>query len=158
MAMVIIFVVMSILFRSVRAGFLSMIPNALPILIVFGMMGWSGTTLNLGTSIIACTAIGISVDDTIHFMTDFGRRMRKGRNRRQAMEETVRSLGRPIIYTSVTLFFGFLILSLSNFEMISSVGFLTGATMLTALGGDLVLLPVILISTRSIERLSRNKV
>ena len=152
MAIAIIFLVMAILFRSLRAGFLSMLPNVLPILIVFGMMGWSGTTLNLGTSIIACTAIGISVDDTIHFMTTFRRRIRKGRNRRQAMEETIQSIGRPLIYTSVTLFFGFLILSLSNFEMISSVGFLTGATMLTALGGDLVLLPDILVSTRSIGR------
>jgi predicted RND superfamily exporter protein len=155
LALVIIFIVMTALFRSLRIGFLSMIPNALPILIIFGMMGWSGTTLNLGTSIIACTAIGISVDDTIHFMTDFKRRIRKGRKRRLAMEETVKTVGRPLIYTSVTLFFGFLILSLSNFQMISSVGFLTGTTMLTALTADLILLPVILISTRSLDKESR---
>ncbi len=152
LALIIIFIVMAILFRSLRIGFLSMIPNALPILIVFGLMGWSGTTLNIGTSIIACTAIGISVDDTIHFMTDFGRRMRKGSGRRLAMGESMRAIGRPLIYTSVTLFFGFLILSLSNFQMISSVGFLTGTTMLTALSADLLLLPVILISTRSLDR------
>jgi predicted RND superfamily exporter protein len=152
LALVIIFIVMTVLFRSLRAGFLSMIPNALPILIVFGMMGWSGTTLNLGTSIIACTAIGISVDDTIHFMTDYGRRMRKKRDSRLALEGTILAIGRPLIYTSVTLFFGFLILSLSNFQMISSVGFLTGTTMLTALGADLVLLPVILTSTRALGR------
>ncbi len=148
LAMIVIFIVMSFLFRSVRAGFLSMIPNAVPILLVFGMMGFTGTTLNVGTSIIACTAIGISVDDTIHFMTDFARRMKEHRDRRRAMRESVHNLGRPLIYTSVTLFFGFLILSLSKFSMLSSVGVLTGTTMLTALGADLVLLPAILISSR----------
>jgi len=148
LALVAIFIVMSILFRSVRMGLLSMIPNAVPILIVFGLMGLSGITLNIGTSIIACTAIGISVDDTIHFMTEFGRRIREGSSRRKAVEETILAIGRPLIFTSVTLFFGFLILALSNFEMISSVGFLTGTTMLTALAADLMLLPAILISAK----------
>lgn len=148
LALVIIFIVMTILFRSLRAGMLSMIPNAFPILIVFGLMGWTGTTLNIGTSIIACVAIGISVDDTIHFMTDYSRRMREGRDRRRAARESVHAIGRPMVYTSITLFFGFLILSLSKFQMISAVGMLTGITMLTALGADLVLLPAILISTR----------
>jgi predicted RND superfamily exporter protein len=152
LALVIIFIVMTILFRSLRIGLLSMVPNAIPILLVFGMMGWSGTTLNVGTSIIACMAIGISVDDTIHFMTHFGRRMRKEGDRKRAAEDSVRAVGRPLIYTSLTLFFGFLILSLSDFKMISSVGFLTGTTMLTALGADLVLLPMILISSKSIDR------
>jgi len=148
LALVIIFIVMTILFRSLRAGMLSMIPNGFPILIVFGLMGWTGTTLNIGTSIIACVAIGISVDDTIHFMTDYSRRMREGRDRRKAARESVHAIGRPMVYTSITLFFGFLILSLSKFQMISAVGMLTGTTMLTALGADLVLLPAILISTR----------
>lgn len=155
LALVIIFIVMMILFRSVRAGLLSMVPNAVPILIVFGLMGMTGTSLNIGTSIIACTALGISVDDTIHLMTEYGRRMRVLKNRKRAVEESIKTIGRPVIYTSVTLFFGFLILSLSNFEMISSVGFLTGTTMLTALCADLVLLPVILISTKSMPGMKR---
>ncbi len=148
LALLIIFFVMMALFRSVKAGVVSMIPNAIPILIVFGLMGLTGTSLNIGTSIIACTALGISVDDTIHFMTEFGRRIREGRDRKHAVEDSIRMIGRPMIYTSITLFFGFMILSLSNFQMISSVGFLTGTTMLTALGADLVLLPVLLISVK----------
>lgn len=150
LALGIIFVVMTLLFRSLRAGLLSMVPNLVPILIVFGLMGWSGVTLNIGTSIIACVAIGISVDDTIHFLIDYQRRQREGRDRRQAARESIRAVGRPMVYTSVTLVLGFLILALSKFEMISSVGLLTGTTMLTALGADLVVLPAILISTRPV--------
>ncbi len=147
LALGVIFVVMTLLFRSLKIGFLSMIPNTIPILIVFGLMGFSGTTLNIGTSIIACTALGISVDDTIHFMTEYGRRLREGSDRKEAVAGTIRWIGRPLIFTSLTLFFGFLILTLSNFEMISSVGFLTGITMLTALAADLVVLPAILNSS-----------
>jgi len=148
LALVIIFVVMTLLFRSLRAGALSMVPNAVPILIVFGTMGWTGVTLNIGTSIIACVAIGISVDDTVHYLIDYQRRMRRGRGRREAARESIQAIGRPMVYTSVTLFFGFMILALSKFQMISAVGFLTGMTMITALGADLVLLPAILMSTR----------
>jgi predicted RND superfamily exporter protein len=153
-ALALIFVVMALLLRSFGAGFYSMLPNIFPILIVFGIMGFAGISLNIGTSIIACTAIGIAVDDTIHFMTEFGRHMQKSDDRRSAMREIFRSIGKPVIYTSVTLFFGFLILSVSDFEIISSVGFLTGITMLTALVGELLILPILLLSTRTMSRKS----
>jgi uncharacterized protein len=74
--------------------------------------------------------------------------MRRGRGRREAARESIQAIGRPMVYTSVTLFFGFMILALSKFQMISAVGFLTGMTMITTLGADLVLLPAILMSTR----------
>jgi hypothetical protein len=149
---VLIFVVMALLLRSFGAGFYSMIPNIFPILLVFGIMGFSGITLNIGTSIIACTAIGIAVDDTIHFMTEFGRHMQRGDDRIHAVREIFRSTGKPVIYTSLTLFFGFLILSVSDFKIISSVGLLTGITMITAIVGELGILPLLLLSTKTMSR------
>jgi hypothetical protein len=151
-ALVLIFVVMALLLRSFGAGFYSMIPNIFPILLVFGIMGFSGITLNIGTSIIACTAIGIAVDDTIHFMTEFGRHMQRGDDRIDAVREIFRSTGKPVIYTSLTLFFGFLILSVSDFKIISSVGLLTGITMITAIVGELGILPLLLLSTKTMSR------
>ncbi len=147
-ALLLIFIVMALLLRSFSAGFFSMLPNIFPILIVFGIMGFTGITLNIGTSIIACTAIGIAVDDTIHLMIEFRRDMEKTRDQKLALRGIFQSIGRPVIFTSVTLFFGFLILSVSDFEIISSVGFLTGITMLTALVGDLVMLPILLLATK----------
>lgn len=151
-ALGLIFLVMAVLLRSFWAGFLSMLPNIFPIVVVFGIMGFAGISLNIGTSIIACTAIGVAVDDTIHFMTEFGHQMRKKDDRRLAMREIFRWIGKPVIYTSITLFFGFLILAISDFEIISSVGVLTGITMITAIVGELAILPLLLLSTRVMSR------
>ncbi len=68
LALGVIFVVMSLMFLSVKVGFLAILPNVLPILIFFGVMGWFGIFLNLGTSLIAAIALGIAVDSTIHYM------------------------------------------------------------------------------------------
>ncbi|MGH9200419.1 MAG: efflux RND transporter permease subunit, partial [Vicinamibacterales bacterium] len=68
LALVVIFAVMALMFLSVRIGLLAILPNIVPILIFFGVMGWVGIYLNLGTSLIAAIALGIAVDSTIHYM------------------------------------------------------------------------------------------
>ena len=68
LALGVIFVVMSLMFLSAKVGFLAILPNVLPIVIFFGVMGWLGILLNLGTSLIAAIALGIAVDSTIHYM------------------------------------------------------------------------------------------
>jgi len=76
-----IFSVMSILFVNYKAGLLSIVPNTLPILFLFGVMGWFGVPLNTGTALIAAIAIGIAVDDTIHFMVRYNQEMKNQINR-----------------------------------------------------------------------------
>jgi len=143
-AFVVIFTLMGVLFTSVKAGLLSIIPNAVPILGTFGLMGWLGISLNTGTSLVASIALGIAVDDTIHYMTGFNLEMRRLGDQTRAMLATLRLRGKAIVFTSVALFCGFMVLSASRFAPIVAFGYLTAIAMAAALLGDIVVLPVLL--------------
>jgi len=95
---------------------------------------------------IGCVGIGIAVDDTIHIIHRFHRELRQNRgDRRKAVEAAVKSTGRAVTFTSVVLLAGFSVLTLSAFVQYTLFGMLTAVTMLSALLGDLFLLPVMLI-------------
>jgi uncharacterized protein len=145
--LVVLLILMSTLFLSLRAGLMSLVPNVFPIVVLFGLMGWSGISLNVATAMIAVIAIGIAVDDTIHYLTTFNREIRLSGDQRQAVIRVAREVGRPIVFTSVALFFGFLIVCLSNFKPIQHFGLLAGATMAVALFSDLILLPALVMTT-----------
>lgn len=149
-ALGVIFIVMSAMFLSVKVGLLAILPNVLPILIFFGVMGWSGIFLNLGTSLIAAIALGIAVDSTIHYMSRLNLELKGAVDQVSALVGTLRIVGAPIIYATVALFLGFLTFSFSSFVPIQQFGVLTGATMATALVANLVLLPAVLASTKII--------
>ena len=144
LAMAIICVLMSLLFRSLRLGLLSMIPNTIPILITLGLMGWLGIDINTATAVISCVAIGIAVDDTIHYLTRFRKEYGARPDEALACARSLTSTGRALFFTSFVLTFGFLVLIFSNFKPLIYFGLLTGVTMVSALVGDLVLLPVLL--------------
>jgi len=145
--LVVLLILMSMLFLSVRVGMLSLLPNIFPIVMLFGLMGVAGITLNISTSMIAVIAIGIAVDDTIHYLTAFNGELRRTGDQRQAVTFVGRSVGRPIVFTSVALCLGFMVVCLSNFIPIQHFGLLAGVTMVVALGADLVLLPALVMST-----------
>jgi predicted RND superfamily exporter protein len=150
LALGVIFIVMSLMFLSVRIGFLAILPNALPILIFFGVMGWSGIYLNLGTSLIAAIALGIAVDSTIHYMARLNLELRGETDQEEAIARTLRTVGAPIIYTTVALFLGFLTFAFSSFVPIQNFGVLSSVTMATALGANLILLPALLATAKII--------
>ena len=150
LALGVIFVVMSLMFLSVKVGFLAILPNVLPILIFFGVMGWSGIFLNLGTSLIAAIALGIAVDSTIHYMARLNLELKGATDQVAAVVGTLRTVGVPIIYATVALFLGFLTFAFSSFVPIQNFGMLTGVTMATALVANLVLLPALLATTKII--------
>jgi hypothetical protein len=149
-ALGVIFLVMSLMFLSVKVGFLAILPNVLPIVIFFGLMGWLGILLNLGTSLIAAIALGIAVESTIHYMARLNRELAGETTQEDALVRTVRTVGVPIVYTTVALFFGFLTFSLSSFVPIQNFGLLAGVTMATSLLANLVFLPALLGTTRII--------
>jgi predicted RND superfamily exporter protein len=149
-ALGVIFAVMALMFLSVRIGFLAIVPNLLPIIIFFGVMGWLGILLNLGTSLIATIALGIAVDSTIHYMARLNLELQGETDQAAAISRTLRTVGVPIVYTTVALFFGFLTFALSSFVPIQSFGVLSGVTMATALGANLVLLPTVLATAKII--------
>jgi predicted RND superfamily exporter protein/CRP-like cAMP-binding protein len=141
--LVALLLVMSVLFLSLRVGAVSLIPNVFPIVILFGMMGWSDISLNLSTSLIAAIAIGIAIDDTIHFFSFFNAEVRRSADQRQAARATLRSIGPAMVVTSIALAVGFLVVALSGFVPIRDFGILTSATMLVALASDLLLTPAL---------------
>ena len=144
----IIGVVHALLFMSVRAGLLSLIPNVIPVLTSFGVMGLLGIPLNTGTALIATVAIGIAVDDTVHHMITYARQLNLHHDQRVAMVETLRIQGRPIVYVSLALAGGFLVLAFSSFVPTRAFGLLSAFVMVVAMAAELVLTPILMQSTR----------
>jgi predicted RND superfamily exporter protein len=140
----IIFILLSFLFLSMRVGLMAMIPNVIPNVVFFGIMGFGGIELNLATSIIAAVALGISVDDTVHYMARLNRVVKRMDTQREALLATLHIVSRPVIATTVTLAAGFLVMVSSSFVIISTFGWLTAVTMMVALVTNLFLVPAIL--------------
>jgi predicted RND superfamily exporter protein len=149
-ALVVIFIVMAVMFLSVKVGLLAIIPNVIPIVVFFGVMGWTGINLNLGTSLIAAIALGIAVDSTIHYMARLNQELRGETDQAAAIVRTLASVGVPIVYAMLALFLGFLVFGLSSFVPIQNFGILASITMVTALAANIVLLPALLATTKII--------
>lgn len=143
-----VFVCMTILFVNVKAGFLSLIPNVVPIVINFGIMGLLGIPLNTGTAMVAAIAIGIAVDDTIHLMTRYNKEMRLLQDQKKAIEACMRAEIRPVVSTSVALMLGFAFLGFSNFVPVIYFGLLSAQVMIFAVLADLFLTPILLSFTQ----------
>ncbi len=144
--MAILLLLMVLLLRSLRLGIVSMMPNVLPIVLLFGFMGYAGIDLNICTSTIASISIGIAVDDTTHYMLGFYDELRAGATREHAILATLRGVGRPILIASVALSAAFWIVCLSNFQPVRHFGLLAGCTMVIGVFTDLFLLPALLIT------------
>jgi len=148
LALFTIFLVMSMVFRSLYLGLLSMIPNLMPIFLTLGLMGWTGIHLNTSTIMIGSVAIGIAVDDTVHFMTRYFREISEGNGVEDAISNTILHAGKPIVFTTLVVGSGFFVLLFASFIPVRWFGSLTAFTMLSALIGDLMVLPVVLIIAR----------
>ncbi|MGB4246445.1 MAG: MMPL family transporter, partial [Pseudohongiellaceae bacterium] len=146
---VVLFVIMImflVLFRSVRIAVLCIIPNILAAVFVLGVMGWLGIPLDIMTITIAAIAVGIGVDNTIHYMHRFKREFHHIGNYRQTMYFCHDSIARAMYFTTMTIVAGFSILVLSNFIPTIVFGLLTSIAMMVALLGALTLLPQLLIA------------
>ena len=141
LSMALIFGIMFLMFLSVKVGLIAIAPNCFPIILAFGLMGWLDIRLSMVTSLIASIAIGLAVDDTIHYLHKYNREFKKDLNKDRAMRDTITMVGRPIIFTTLTISIGFFILMFSHFKPTAIFGFLMVVTMLAALIGDLILLP-----------------
>ncbi|MFB6375155.1 MAG: RND family transporter, partial [Bradymonadaceae bacterium] len=145
-AAVVIFVLMALMFRSVRLGLISMIPNITPLVITLGYMGLQKIDLNSTTVIIFAIGLGIAVDDTIHVLARFREEMRaRDADVREALLQTYFGAGRAIVMTSLLLLVGLAVLLFSNFIPTRQFGTLTSITIAAAILGDLVLLPPLLL-------------
>lgn len=141
-------VIHSALFMSVRIGLLSLIPDLIPIVIVYGLMSLLGVPLNTGTAIVATVAIGIGVDDTVHHLMTYARELDVYSHPSMALFATLRKAGRAIAGSSIALGAGFLVLSGSSFVPMQQFGIFAALTMLLALGTELFVTPALVSSIR----------
>ncbi|MCZ6781671.1 MAG: MMPL family transporter [Proteobacteria bacterium] len=147
-AVVTIFLLITVGLASVRLGAVAMIPNVVPVVIFFGLLGLGVAPLSLPTSLIGSVALGIAIDDTVHFLARYRAERRVGASPEEAALRCGRFVGRPIFITSVMLFFGFLVIAFSEFATLQEFGILSATTMAICLVTDLVLLPAILVRLR----------
>jgi hypothetical protein len=140
-----IFTIVVLVFRSVPLALVAMLPNIVPVLLFYGLLGAGVAPLSLPTSLIGAIVLGIAVDDTVHFLSRYRARRAAGLSPEEAVIDCGRRVGRPIVITSVMLFFGFLVVALSGFATLREFGLLVGLTIAICLVTDLILLPALLV-------------
>lgn len=140
-SLIVVCLIVILLFRNLFAGLLGLIPISVAVLINFGVMGWAGIRLDIATAIIASITIGIGIDDTIHFLNSFRHFRAKGYSIDNTISMTLSITGKAIIYTSLALIFGFLVLAVSNFKLVVFFSILAAVTMIATTMGALLVLP-----------------
>jgi predicted RND superfamily exporter protein len=154
-AVISIAALMSLLFSSIRMVVVSMIPNLIPMMVTAGIMGWFGIPLKPSTLLIFSIALGITVDNTIHFLARYRQELKLKRwDLKDCVAISIQETGLSIIYTSVILFFGFIVFIFSDFGGTQALGYLSAITYFVALFTNLVLLPCLLLT---LERRLTNK-
>jgi hypothetical protein len=140
----VIFLIMSAMFTSFKGGVIALIPNLIPIILMFGLMGLLGIPLNPGTAMVAVIAIGIAIDGTIHLLSRYNDLCRRTSRYEEAVNTTVQEEATPMVATYLALALGFGILLRSHFNLIAQFGALSAATMLFALFTNLLITPIIM--------------
>jgi len=136
--------VITVLFRSVRIGLVSLIPNALPLVLILGLMGLGGILLDVGTIMVASIGFGIAVDDTIHFLTHYRAERNSGSDTGAAVAATLERIGIPISATTLVLATAFLVFLMADFMPNFYFGLLLSLLLVFALAADLTLTPSML--------------
>jgi len=133
-----------ILFKSFKIALIAILTNIISVSSVFGLMGWVGIPLDMMTITIAAIAMGIAVDDTVHYIHRYKKEITQKRNYLMAIHLSHNSIGYAIFYTSMTIVIGFSLLMLSNFVPTIYFSLLTVIAMIMALIANLLLLPVLI--------------
>ena len=155
LAIFLIALFMAYMFRSFRMIMISLIPNLLPLLVTAGLMGYLNVPIKPSTILVFSIAFGISVDDTIHFLAKYRQELQANHWKiKKSVYAALRETGVSMFYTSIVLFFGFLVFTFSSFGGTVALGALVSATLLFAMLSNLLLLPSLLLS---LERSIANK-
>ncbi len=152
-ALIMIFILLSIIFKSIKAGILSSLPLAIAILILFGLMGYFGIAIDIATALLSSIMIGVGIDYTIHFLWRFKQERKAGYEHEEAAHISLTTTGRGIIFNALSVIIGFVALILSNFAPLRFFGALVVISITTCLLSALILIPsiVILIKPKFLE-------
>jgi hypothetical protein len=142
-AFVIIYVILAILFTSLRVGFIALLPNALPVIVYFGTLGFTGVTLNVTTGLVACVVLGIAVDDTIHYLARFNALAKRSADEKRSVVEALVQVGKPVTYTTTALCLGLLVLTTSRLNNLVEFGALASFTLMVAWVIDVTVTPAL---------------
>ena len=162
-AMAIVSLLLLFVFRSVRLGLISLIPNFVPAAMAMGLWGYVVGEVGVAASVVTAIAFGIIVDDTIHFMTKYVRARKSGLLPSESVQSAFRVVGKALVVTTVVFGLGFMVFGASGMETNQALGLLVGMTVILALVADFLFLPPLLMvldgtreTTQAIrERLSR---
>lgn len=147
LAILLIAIFMAWMFRNVKMILVSLIPNLLPLLITAGLMGFLGVPIKPSTILVFSIAFGISVDDTIHFLAKYRQELLSNNWKiKRSVYAALKETGVSMFYTSIVLFFGFSVFTISSFGGTVALGALVSATLLFAMLANLLLLPSLLLS------------
>lgn len=135
---------MTVIMGSIRFGLLSLVPNLWPILLAVGWMGWVGWWLEPASAMVAAVALGIAVDDTVHFLANYREARRTGAPAEEAVQAMFRNAGRAVVVTTVILVLGFGVTLFSALQETARFGALCMISLGLALVADLFLLPALL--------------
>jgi predicted RND superfamily exporter protein len=150
LAVLLIAIFMAFMFRSYKMILISILPNILPLLITAGLMGYFGIPLKPSTILVFSIAFGISVDDTIHFLAKYRQELQANNWKvKKSVYAALRETGVSMFYTSIVLFFGFLVFTVSSFGGTQALGGLVSITLLFAMMSNLLLLPSLLLTLES---------
>ncbi|MFH1809808.1 MAG: MMPL family transporter [Pseudomonadota bacterium] len=139
-----IFLCLLVAFRSLRLALLSVIPNALPLILTSGFMGLIGADLDFGNVVIFSVSLGLAVDDTVHILARYREEAIAPGDNREIIERALLGSGRAVVLTTLVLGSGMLVLMTSSFVPTRMFGLLTLVTLATALVADLLVLPALL--------------
>ncbi len=146
LAFVLITIMMIFIVGNVKLGLISMIPNVLPILVMSVIMVIFNLPLDMFTMLIGAIAIGLAVDDTVHFLHNFSKYNHKYKDVQKAIEMTLMTTGRAMFVTTIVLSCGFFIFMLASMSNLFNFGLLTGVAIIVALLADFLLLPAIMVA------------
>lgn len=144
-AFLVISIVMGLIFRSFRIGLMTMVVNSLPILIAMGVIGWIGIRLNAFLAMVACVALGLAVDDTIHFIMHYREKLAHGLSPKEALLSGYESVGFQMFFATTLMALGTATFAFSGLTTTTQFGLLFSATCVLSLLAVLFLLPPMLL-------------
>ncbi len=144
LTLLIVSVMMLFIFKRLKILWILLLPNILPVVLVLGVIGWLGLTIDMGVAISGAIIIGVAVDDSIHFLIKYFEARKRGLSMQETLDEVLHYAGKAILFTTVVLSLAFSVFAFSTFAPNQNFGIVTATALVIALITDLLLLPALL--------------
>ena len=144
LTILIVSLMMLLIFKRLKILWILLLPNLLPVVLVIGVMGWLGLTIDMGVAIAGAIIIGVAVDDTIHFLVKYFDARKRGLSMEETFDEVLTYAGRAILFTTIVLSLSFSVFSFSAFTPNQNFGTVTAVALVIAVIIDLLYLPALL--------------